>query len=109
MADRKKGPTGSTRADWAGGKIDGKMGGKSPEHWDGVMRQIIKLVVRVDRAREMMLQTPDPSWEDATQEAAADIDALLDALVVLDFEYEQHFGERPPCMKRKGPQAKVLQ
>ena len=83
-------------------KTDGKMmGGKPPEYWNKVAVRIVKLIGHVDRVRNIALQMEEPSGEEVAQEAADGIDALIDALVVIDYEYQQHFGERPPCMGQK--------
>ena len=82
---------------------DGKtMGGKPPEYWNSVIRRIAKRIAKLDLMRNMALRMEDPSGEEVAQEAAGDIDALIDALVVIDYEYLRHFGERPPCL---GPKA----
>ena len=80
---------------------DGKtMGFKPSEYWDDVAKRIVRLIGRVDRARNMALQMEEPSAEKMAQEMADDIDALIDALVVIEFEYEQHFGRRPQCLRQ---------
>ena len=81
---------------------DGKtMGGKPSEYWDDVAKRIVRLIGHVDRARNMALQMEEPSGEEVAQEAAGHIDALIDALVVIEFEYEQHFGRRPQCLRQR--------
>ena len=87
---------------------DGKtMGGKPPEYWDSSIRRIVKLIATLDLTRNNALRMEDPSGEEVAQEAAGDIDALIDALVVLDYEYQRHFGERPPCLGPKRDRAPV--
>ena len=83
------------------------MGGKPPEHWNSVIMKIVRLIAKLDRTRNMALRMEEPSGEEVAQEAAGDIDALIDALVVLDYEYRQHFGERPPCLGPKRNRAPV--
>jgi len=77
------------------------MGGKPSEYWDDVAKRIVRLIGHVDRARNMALQMEEPSGEEVAQEAAGHIDALIDALVVIEFEYEQHFGRRPQCLRQR--------
>ena len=87
---------------------DGKtMGGKPPEYWNSVIRKIVRLIATLDRTRSTALRMEDPSGEEVAQEAAGDIDALIDALVVLDYEYQRHFGKRPPCLGSKVGRASV--
>lgn len=77
------------------------MGGKPREHWENVMERIKRLISNLDRMRDIALAMEDPSGEDVADRAAGDIDALIDALVVLDFDYTQHFGERPRALQAK--------
>lgn len=83
------------------------MGGKPPEYWNSVIRTIVRLIAKLDLMRDMAMRMEDPSGEEVDQEAAGDIDALIDALVVLDYEYQRHFGERPPCLGPKRDRAPV--
>lgn len=87
---------------------DGKtMGGKRPEYWNSVIMKIVRLAAKLDQMRNAGLMREDLIGEEVAQEAAGDIDTLIDALVVLDYEYQRHFGERPPCLGPKRDRAPV--
>lgn len=87
-----------------------QMGGKSREHWEQVAKRLVRVVLRLDQVRGTALRMTDPTFlttEDIAQEAADDIDAILDAMVVLDYEFSRHFGESPEVLQSKKNQIPV--
>ena len=74
------------------------MGGKPREHWERVIERVKGLVITLDEVRDNAIRK---DMDDAATRAANDIDALLDVLVVMDFQYNLHFGERPAALSRK--------
>ena len=77
------------------------LGGKTREHWTRVAERIVGLIGKVDRMRELAMRMVEPSGEDVAQEAADDIDALIDALALIDFAYARRFGEQLKVTKPK--------
>jgi hypothetical protein len=73
------------------------MGGKTREHWEDVMERMKRLIRCLCEARRT---AEKQGLEVAVMRANKDIDALIDALVVVDWEYTQHFGEPPEATKR---------
>ena len=67
------------------------IGGKPREHWESVMGRLKSLICTLDRVADLAAENDQ---EEAENRARNDIDALIDALVVIDFDVEQRFGKK---------------
>lgn len=75
------------------------MGGKPFRYWRNVYNRLNNLVYSIDSVRDKAVAMKQ---SEIVREADEDISALLDALVVLDFEILNHFGIRMIEKKSEG-------
>lgn len=68
------------------------MGGKTLSYWEDREKRIKGLIGKLYAAQESAMKHNDGNM---AAEIAMDIDALIDMLVVLEWNMDIHFGEKP--------------